>query len=99
MGSGPTTGEQAAGRLFKRQLNKVYVWYTGGFLAFVIALYTYPLIYVFTKSALDLVSTELEDAASIHGAGKFQTMARVTLPLVPSMKVPAAAAIGFLASP
>ncbi len=51
-------------------------------LAFVIALYTYPLIYVFTKSALDLVSTELEDAASIHGAGKFQTMSRVTLPLV-----------------
>lgn len=51
-------------------------------LAFVIALYTYPLIYVFTKSALDLVSTELEDAASIHGAGKLQTMVRVTLPLV-----------------
>lgn len=51
-------------------------------LAFVIALYTYPLIYVFTKSALDLVSTELEDAAAIHGAGKFQTMAKVTLPLV-----------------
>jgi iron(III) transport system permease protein len=51
-------------------------------LAFVIALYTFPLIYVFTKSALDLVSTELEDAAAIHGAGKFQTMARVTLPLV-----------------
>lgn len=51
-------------------------------LAFVIALYTYPLIYVFTKSALDLVSTELEDAASIHGAGRLQTMTRVTLPLV-----------------
>lgn len=51
-------------------------------LAFVIALYTYPLIYVFTKSALDLLSTELEDAAAIHGAGKFQTMSRVTLPLV-----------------
>ncbi|HVE52570.1 MAG TPA: iron ABC transporter permease [Ramlibacter sp.] len=51
-------------------------------LAFVIALYTYPLIYVFAKSALDLVSTELEDAAAIHGAGKLQTMARVTLPLV-----------------
>lgn len=51
-------------------------------LAFVIALYTYPLIYVFTKSALDLVSTELEDAAAIHGAGKWHTMVRVTLPLV-----------------
>ncbi len=51
-------------------------------LAYVIALYTYPLIYVFTKSALDLVSTELEDAAAIHGAGKLQTMWRVTLPLV-----------------
>jgi len=51
-------------------------------LAFVIALYTYPLIYVFTKSALDLVSTELEDAAAIHGAGKLQTVTRVTLPLV-----------------
>ena len=50
-------------------------------LAFVIALYTYPLVYVFTKAALDLVSTELEDAAAIHGAGKFRTMARVTLPL------------------
>lgn len=50
-------------------------------LAFVIALYTYPLVYVFTKAALDLVSTELEDAAAIHGAGKFQTMWRVTLPL------------------
>ena len=51
-------------------------------LAFVIALYTYPLIYVFTKSALDLVSTELEDAAAIHGAGKLRTLTRVTLPLV-----------------
>jgi iron(III) transport system permease protein len=50
-------------------------------LAFVIALYTFPLVYVFTKSALDLVSTELEDAAAIHGAGKFHTLARVTLPL------------------
>lgn len=50
-------------------------------LAFVIALYTFPLVYVFTKSALDLISTELEDAAAIHGAGKFRTLVRVTLPL------------------
>lgn len=51
-------------------------------LSFVIALYIFPLVYVFTKSALDLVSTELEDAASIHGAGKLHTLTRVTLPLV-----------------
>jgi iron(III) transport system permease protein len=51
-------------------------------LAFVIALYTFPLVYVFTKSALDLGSTELEDAAAIHGAGKLRTLTRVTLPLV-----------------
>ena len=73
-------------------LNKLVIAFTGANkgpfnifsfwgLAFVIALYTYPLIYVFTKAALDLVSTELEDAAAIHGAGKFQTLARVTLPL------------------
>jgi iron(III) transport system permease protein len=50
-------------------------------LAFVIAFYTFPLVYVFTKSALDLISTELEDAAAIHGAGKLRTLLRVTLPL------------------
>jgi len=50
-------------------------------LAFVIALYAFPLVYMFTKSALDLISTELEDAASIHGAGKLRTLTRVTLPL------------------
>ncbi|MEY4561308.1 MAG: hypothetical protein RLZZ618_585, partial [Pseudomonadota bacterium] len=44
--------------------------------------YTFPLVYVFTKSALDLISTELEDAAAIHGAGTFRTLTRVTLPLV-----------------
>ncbi len=51
-------------------------------LALVIALYAFPLIYIFTKSALDLISTELEDAAFIHGAGKLDTLRRVTLPLV-----------------
>jgi cation/acetate symporter len=34
-GGGPLSSEQAAGRLFKRQLNKVYAWYTVGFLLFV----------------------------------------------------------------
>ena len=51
-------------------------------LAVVTALYSYPLIYVFTKSALDLVSTELEEAAAILGATPTRTTWLVTLPLV-----------------
>jgi iron(III) transport system permease protein len=51
-------------------------------ISLLIALYAFPLVYVFTKSALDLVSTEMEDAAAIHGAGSMQVLRRVTLPLV-----------------
>ncbi len=51
-------------------------------LAIVTALYSYPLIYVFAKSALDLVSTELEEAAAILGATPARTTWLVTLPLV-----------------
>ncbi len=50
--------------------------------ALVVALYAFPLVYIFAKSALDLISTELEDAAAIHGAGKLATLRRVTLPLI-----------------
>lgn len=50
-------------------------------LAIIMALYAYPLVYVFTTSALDLISTEMEDAASIHGAGKYTTLWKVSLPL------------------
>ena len=32
------TSAAVANRLFKKQLNKVYAWYTGGFLAFVLVL-------------------------------------------------------------
>ena len=51
-------------------------------LAFVIALHSYPLIFIFVKSALDLISSEMEDAANVLGAGTWTTTRRVTLPLV-----------------
>jgi iron(III) transport system permease protein len=48
----------------------------------VIASYSFPYVFVFTKSALDLVSSEMEDAANILGAGALRTSLRITLPLV-----------------
>ena len=47
----------------------------------VIAAHSFPYVFVFTNSALDLVSSEMEDAASILGAGTLRTTLRVTLPL------------------
>lgn len=51
-------------------------------LAFVIALYTFPFLFLFTEGALDVVPSEMEDAANILGAGTARTALRVTLPLV-----------------
>src|SRR5260370_17120615 len=48
----------------------------------VVAVTPFPYVFVFTSSALDLVSTEMEDAANILGAGTLRTTFRVTLPLV-----------------
>jgi len=50
-------------------------------IALLIALYAFPLVFVFSKSAFDLISTEMEDAAAIHGASGRQVFRRVTLPL------------------
>jgi len=73
-------------------VNVVWRWFTGATdplvnvytfqgLAFVMAFQSFPLIFIFVKSALDLVSSELEDAANILGAGTWKTMWKVTLPM------------------
>lgn len=60
----------------------VFDIYTFSGLAFVIAIYTFPFLFLFTSGALDVVSSEMEDAANILGAGTLTTARRVTLPLV-----------------
>jgi iron(III) transport system permease protein len=56
--------------------------YTFTGMALVIALHSFPLVFLFVKNALDLVSSEMEDAANILGAGTWTAMRRVSLPLV-----------------
>jgi iron(III) transport system permease protein len=51
-------------------------------LVLVTACYSFPYVFVLVKSALDLVSSEMEDAANILGAGTLRTTLSVTLPLV-----------------
>src|SRR5574341_1429327 len=50
-------------------------------LVLVIACFSFPYMFVFTRSALDLISSEMEDAARTLGAGTLRTTLRVTLPL------------------
>lgn len=74
-------------------LNQAWGWMTGldtplfdiytfSGIVLVIALNAFPFIFLFTKSALDLISTEMEEAASILGASTFYTTLKITLPLV-----------------
>ncbi len=51
-------------------------------LSFVIAIYTFPFLFIFVQGALDVVSSEMEDAANILGAGTVRTAVKVTLPMV-----------------
>jgi iron(III) transport system permease protein len=87
-------------------LNRVYMRLTGAAagpfniytmagLVLVIACYSFPYMFVFTRSALDLISSEMEDAATTLGAGVLRTTLRVTLPLtLPAMM--AAFIVAFL---
>ncbi|MEA2915815.1 MAG: iron(III) transport system permease protein, partial [Bradyrhizobium sp.] len=74
-------------------LNKIWMALTGAGhgifniysmtgLILVIAVTSFPYTFVFTSSALDLVSSEMEDAANILGARTLRTTLRITLPLV-----------------
>ena len=51
-------------------------------LVFIIAIYSYPYLFVFVSAALETVSSEMEDAANILGAGTVAHDRTVTLPLV-----------------
>ncbi len=56
--------------------------YSMGGLVFVISLYTYPYAFLFTTTALEMMSSEMEDAAAILGAGVWRSTRSVTIPLV-----------------
>jgi iron(III) transport system permease protein len=51
-------------------------------LVFTLSLSFFPYLFLMTIASLELVSSDLEEAASISGASKSQTIRRVTLPLV-----------------
>lgn len=56
--------------------------FTLGGLILIMACNLFFFIFVFTTSALELVSSEMEDAANVLGAGPLRTAFSITLPLV-----------------
>jgi len=74
-------------------LNKLYRGLTGAEtpllniftmpgLIFVVALYTFPYAYIMIVNTLELIASDLEEAASILGASRFWVALTVTLPMV-----------------
>jgi iron(III) transport system permease protein len=74
-------------------LNKLYRGATGSTepllnifsmpgLIFVIAIYTFPYVYIMMVNTLALIASDLEEAAAILGAGRLRVAVTVTLPLV-----------------
>jgi iron(III) transport system permease protein len=51
-------------------------------LIFVVAIYTFPYVYIMIANTLGLIASDLEDAAAILGAGRLQVARTITLPLV-----------------
>jgi iron(III) transport system permease protein len=74
-------------------LNKLYRGLTGAEaplfniftmpgLIFVVALYTFPYVYIMIVNTLELIASDLEEAGSILGASRFWVALTVTLPMV-----------------
>ena len=74
-------------------LNEGWRWLTGAEaplfniysffgMVLMIALNAFPFIFLFTKSGLDMISTEMEEAAAILGSPTWYTSLKITLPLV-----------------
>ena len=74
-------------------LNKVYRTLTGAEdplvnifsmpgLIFVVAIYTFPYVFIMIANTLDLIASDLEEAAAILGAGRLQVALTITIPLV-----------------
>jgi iron(III) transport system permease protein len=51
-------------------------------LIFVVALYTFPYVYIMIVNTLELIASDLEEAAAILGATRFWVAATITLPMV-----------------
>lgn len=51
-------------------------------ITFVISMYAYPFVFLYTTSALDNMDANLEDAANILGSNKWKTLYKITLPLI-----------------
>jgi len=48
----------------------------------VIALYTFPYVFIMIANTLELIASDLEEAAAMLGAGRLQVALTITLPLV-----------------
>src|SRR5881409_679529 len=51
-------------------------------LIFVVAIYTFPYVYIMIANTLALIASDLEEAAAILGAGRLAVARTVTLPMV-----------------
>ncbi|MBI1726582.1 MAG: iron ABC transporter permease [Candidatus Rokubacteria bacterium] len=51
-------------------------------LIFVVAIYTFPYVYIMIANTLGLIASDLEEAASILGANRFRVALTITLPMV-----------------